>query len=335
MKDPKKTENPRERDYPKIPIADLPEKYIELREWIAETFGLSHGNQHLVHAVILPDHVHGEIVKVRWYTEDCGFCVVAIAPCETTMHGYLGGFGNSRKPRAGEIHCRGNDLPGGGYNKQTWNNIIHKAMWFATVPLEIPFETKTPRERVRAGAIAIFRNPSEIFEKVRSLCNDLSRGLPPSAEKGFGTFKMGEIIGGIIANVKNPEENFPLPSTDAYTHSAILEFFDYNHLPDDLQAISAKFFLLAHSLDFSLHGQGLDGLREKMLRLLLEAKDCFVRAAVSAKKRIGSSSLFVAPSPQPNSEGKEEAKIETEDEVKDSPIFALCVPPPDDNESNG
>ena len=55
----------------------------------------------------------------------------------------------------------------------------------------------------------------------------------------------------------------------------ILNYFNYEHLPQDLQLVSGKFHNLAYYLAASLpeSAETSAGLRK-----LLEAKDCFVRA---------------------------------------------------------
>lgn len=57
--------------------------------------------------------------------------------------------------------------------------------------------------------------------------------------------------------------------------AAILKFFNYEHLPEDLQAISMPIGELALHMALTLPGNAelTTGLRK-----LLEAKDCFVRA---------------------------------------------------------
>lgn len=59
--------------------------------------------------------------------------------------------------------------------------------------------------------------------------------------------------------------------------TAILRFFDYDHLPDGpLREASKLCYGLAHVMADTLDGPELTtGLRK-----LLEAKDCFVRAAL-------------------------------------------------------
>lgn len=61
------------------------------------------------------------------------------------------------------------------------------------------------------------------------------------------------------------------PSTEA-----LLRFFDYEHLPDELQMYSQPFHALAHMYAKDLDGQEVTA----GLRKLLEAKDCIVRAAL-------------------------------------------------------
>lgn len=58
----------------------------------------------------------------------------------------------------------------------------------------------------------------------------------------------------------------------------ILQFFEYAHLPGNLQPISEQVALLAHSMEVTLP----DGPEKSAgLRKLLEAKDCFVRARMA------------------------------------------------------
>ncbi len=60
----------------------------------------------------------------------------------------------------------------------------------------------------------------------------------------------------------------------------LIRWFEFDHLPEDLQAISREFSVLANALLYRLP----DGPELTTgLRKLLEAKDCFVRAAVDAR----------------------------------------------------
>jgi hypothetical protein len=59
----------------------------------------------------------------------------------------------------------------------------------------------------------------------------------------------------------------------------ILRYFEYAHLPANLQDVSAPFHRLAHQIDADYP----DGPEKSAgLRKLLEAKDCVVRAALDA-----------------------------------------------------
>jgi hypothetical protein len=62
--------------------------------------------------------------------------------------------------------------------------------------------------------------------------------------------------------------------------TGLLRYFTYSHLPEDLQVVSRPLCRLANDLAESLP----DGPELTTgLRKLLEAKDCFVRAALDAK----------------------------------------------------
>jgi hypothetical protein len=59
----------------------------------------------------------------------------------------------------------------------------------------------------------------------------------------------------------------------------LLAYFAYKHLPEHLKAVSKPFHDLAHAMVLN----GIDSKRRERLaglRKLLEAKDCFVRAAL-------------------------------------------------------
>lgn len=61
------------------------------------------------------------------------------------------------------------------------------------------------------------------------------------------------------------------------SHNPILRFFSWSHLPTHLQAVSKPFAELALEMDAMLPD---DPEKSAGLRKLLEAKDCFVRAAL-------------------------------------------------------
>jgi hypothetical protein len=57
----------------------------------------------------------------------------------------------------------------------------------------------------------------------------------------------------------------------------IMQFFSYEHLPTDLQAVSQAFKELAEEMYYNLPA---NAERTAALRKLLEAKDCAVRAKI-------------------------------------------------------
>lgn len=70
-------------------------------------------------------------------------------------------------------------------------------------------------------------------------------------------------------------DRMPHPSTEA-----ILTFFEYDHLPEHLRKVSEPFHGLAHDMAKDLDGTPHGAELTTGLRKLLEAKDCFVRAAL-------------------------------------------------------
>lgn len=61
----------------------------------------------------------------------------------------------------------------------------------------------------------------------------------------------------------------------------LLQFFQYDHLPAHLAAVSKPFCDLAHQIDVE-HCENSE--KTECLRKLLEAKDCAVRSAMLSKK---------------------------------------------------
>jgi len=62
--------------------------------------------------------------------------------------------------------------------------------------------------------------------------------------------------------------------------STTIKWFEYSHLPEHLQAVSKPVGDLANEMELALP----DGPEKSAgMRKLLEAKDCFVRAALEKK----------------------------------------------------
>ena len=85
----------------------------------------------------------GVIHTVRLYTEDTSYQVTALV--ERNGHTYLGAVSSCRKPRAGEEHLRGHDLPDGPIERKTWDSIVAAIVKDQLVPLQL----KMPSNEVR------------------------------------------------------------------------------------------------------------------------------------------------------------------------------------------
>ena len=69
--------------------------------------------------------------------------------------------------------------------------------------------------------------------------------------------------------------SFTVDPIDSGSTEPLLQFFRFNHLPAELQTVSAHFAYLAHTV---VATTPRNPERTTALRKLLEAKDCAVRA---------------------------------------------------------
>jgi hypothetical protein len=74
-----------------------------------------------------------------------------------------------------------------------------------------------------------------------------------------------------------PEDTQPCPASSPYPET-ILQFFEYRHLPPELQSVSRLFYELARVLVETLPR---NAERTVALRKLLEGKDAAVRARLA------------------------------------------------------
>lgn len=75
--------------------------------------------------------------ELCFYTEEHQYFINAIE--RPAGKSYLGCVVKTRKARAGEDWLRGNDLPDGPFNKETWNRIIYAIVNYELVKLT-PFQ---------------------------------------------------------------------------------------------------------------------------------------------------------------------------------------------------
>lgn len=101
------------------PFEVLEREFPELNEWLKSLCRLNLNMEDVAKI----DYKEKNI-NISIYTKENKYCIVARYPEETADGiNYLGCTVTSRKPRAGEDWNRGNDLPDGKYNKETWDKI--------------------------------------------------------------------------------------------------------------------------------------------------------------------------------------------------------------------
>ena len=67
------------------------------------------------------------------------------------------------------------------------------------------------------------------------------------------------------------------------TREKLMQFFDFEHLPKDMQEISRPFAILAREIHDKIYPDNIE--RNMCLRKLLEAKDCAVRSFMLNKDK--------------------------------------------------
>lgn len=91
-----------------------------------------------------------------------------------------------------------------------------------------------------------------------------------------------------LNEVRNKEKT-KLTLKDRVMPNPIMMYFEYSHLPVNLQAVSKPIGELAKQMD-SIIPDGAE--KSAGLRKLLEAKDCLVRAALPARPNPKQTDLF-------------------------------------------
>lgn len=102
---------------PKYSLEVLKE-FSELSKWLKELGRFRKFEDY----IYISDYKKGEI-RLKIFTREHYYPIVAKLPTKERPDGYLGTYGQCRKPRAGEEWTRGNDLPDGAYSKKTWDSF--------------------------------------------------------------------------------------------------------------------------------------------------------------------------------------------------------------------
>lgn len=79
------------------------------------------------------NNVYHHRFKCNIYTDNYQYRITAIE--RGLGNGYLGCTVSTRKPRAGEKHTRGSDLPDGPFTYETWQKIKNGIIAYEIVPL--------------------------------------------------------------------------------------------------------------------------------------------------------------------------------------------------------
>jgi len=87
-------------------------------------------------------------LRFRIYTFTNSYSIVAVIHQEPGRNNYLGCIASSRKPRAGENWTRGNDLPDGPLNVETWNKIKNAIVNYELVQIHTNKSPKVLNEDV-------------------------------------------------------------------------------------------------------------------------------------------------------------------------------------------
>ena len=111
--------------------SDLAEKLVELSRY---------GNVDSVMTISIPEIQYQpqdeDWRRIIFYTNDHVYCI-SIHWRDSKETSYLGCTVSTRKNRPGEIWNRGNDLPDGKYNEDTWKNILIGILRFEMKTLQI------------------------------------------------------------------------------------------------------------------------------------------------------------------------------------------------------
>lgn len=79
-------------------------------------------------------------IELHLFTERNEYVITALPKLDEQDSGYLGCIATCRKPRAGETTRRGNDLPDGPLDENTWNEILRAIVGYELVEIHKPVE---------------------------------------------------------------------------------------------------------------------------------------------------------------------------------------------------
>jgi hypothetical protein len=121
----------------KMEIKSARDKIAIFKEWSKELCRWDRDDW-FIHWSTVPENYNTEEVYIRFriYTRDNIYSIGA--RFRKNGKDYLGCTVSKRKPRAGEDWTRGNDLPDGSFNRQTWERIKDSIIQYELVKIIKP-----------------------------------------------------------------------------------------------------------------------------------------------------------------------------------------------------
>lgn len=95
-----------------------------------------YGNVDSMMLIYKPQDSDKNWIKVNFFTNEHIYSI-SVHWKNTMKESYLGCTVSTRKPRPGETWSRGNDLPDGKYNDETWNKILRGIIRYELKTLQI------------------------------------------------------------------------------------------------------------------------------------------------------------------------------------------------------
>jgi hypothetical protein len=134
------------------------------------------------------DDVKGELRRgYRFFTADHSYHITATV--REDGHTYFGCTASTRKPRAGEGHTRGNDLPDGKLTRETWDRIVRGILRYELVALYVasPYTADETKEDATGPSLGDEPPVEQGPPQENSLGHDFSHHVVD----GYGACKCG------------------------------------------------------------------------------------------------------------------------------------------------
>lgn len=96
--------------------------------------------------------IDDESVSIALYTDTNRYRINIRLRNDKGLDPYMGAYVSTRKPRAGENHTRGNDLPDGTFGRELWHEILRNIVGYELVQIRPgPVLEKKNKEKKGGG----------------------------------------------------------------------------------------------------------------------------------------------------------------------------------------